>query len=592
MEQGEASTAPSSWVVPLDTPERATPSFKYQPLDTTVDSIRLLVFNCNISSSINYGPEIMHFEMINVEFSTMPKYQALSYTWGSPDITKTIAVNGALVDVRQNLYDALFNLNELPEWGAEVWLWVDAICIDQQNLQERTSQVRLMDFIYTRAQCVIIWLGLPGPEFEQFEPLWETYSMIPPVNTLFNPEALRLFEQWIFGNDYWNRVWIIQEIGLARKLAVFTGYGTIQWENFFHGISHLKGSNDKLLSIETLNKKREDRHGDSNRLETLLEDFWYAKCQEPRDKIYGFLGLAHDCEDGSIEADYSKSLFDVYFDVINFFNRQRPLLADLNGYDRAVKMVRFSQLVQRLLGHDLTPISRINQAQTVPAVRAVGGTILHMGPTFHELYSSSAVYKEWKRSFGKYYSSPADIRRLRQANEAYEEILFHKLGTATTNVRSINPLVFESSGTLSSGVWGSPLSRDAVEKSALDISKENALNMPTGRSREELLDFSASTPTTRLFIGSGLLLGLGPPQAAEGDLLCQFDRTNVVAILRKEGARDIYRLIGSADLSTGHLEKGMPGRQEWIVPTADAESMAIRMDIRTLYKLTSPFQVD
>jgi hypothetical protein len=143
MEQGEASTAPSSWVVPLDTPERATPSFKYQPLDTTVDSIRLLVFNCNISSSINYGPEIMHFEMINVEFSTMPKYQALSYTWGSPDITKTIAVNGALVDVRQNLYDALFNLNELPEWGAEVWLWVDAICIDQQNLQERTSQVRL-----------------------------------------------------------------------------------------------------------------------------------------------------------------------------------------------------------------------------------------------------------------------------------------------------------------------------------------------------------------------------------------------------------------------------------------------------------------
>jgi hypothetical protein len=344
--------------------------------------------------------------------------------------------------------------------------------------------------------------------------------------------------------------------------------------------------------IKTLNEKREDRHGDSNRLETLLEDFWYAKCQEPRDRIYGFLGLAHDCEDGSIEADYSKSLFDVYLDVINFFNRQRPLLADLNGHDRAVKVVRFSQLVQRLLGHDLTPISRMNQAQTVLAVGAVGGTILHMGPTFHELYSSSAVYKEWKRSFGKYYSSPADIQRLRQANEAYEEILFHKFGTATTNVRSINPLVFESSGTLLSGAWGSPLSQDAVEKIALEISKENALNMPTGVSREELLDLSAPTPTARLFIGSGLLLGLGPPQAAEGDLLCQFDRTNVVAILRKEGARDIYRLVGSADLSKGHLEKQMPGWHERIVPTADAKSMAIRMNIRTLYKLTSFFQVD
>jgi hypothetical protein len=117
MEQGEASIALSSWVVPLDTPERATPSFKYQPLDTTVDSIRLLVIKGYFSPPINYGPKIMHFEMINVEFSTMPKYQALSYTWGNPDITETIAVNGALVEVQQNLHDALFNLIELPEWG-------------------------------------------------------------------------------------------------------------------------------------------------------------------------------------------------------------------------------------------------------------------------------------------------------------------------------------------------------------------------------------------------------------------------------------------------------------------------------------------
>jgi hypothetical protein len=302
--------------------------------------------------------------------------------------------------------------------------------------------------------------------------------------------------------------------------------------------------------------------------------------------------LAHDCEDGSIDADYSKSLFDVYLDVISFFNRQRPLLADHNGHNRAANVVRFSQLVQRLLGHDLTPISRMNQAQIVLAVGTVGGTILHVGPTFHELYSSSAVYKEWKRSFGKYYASPADIQRLREANEAYEEILFHSLGTVTANVHSINPLVFESSGTLLRGVWDSRIYRDAVEKIALEVSKENALNMPIGRSREELLDLSASTPTPRLFIGSGLLLGLGPPQAAEGDLLCQFDRTNVVAILRKEEARDIYRLIGGADLSTGHLEKQMPGSHERLVPTADAKSMAIRIDIRTLHKLSSPFQDD
>ena len=543
----------------------------------------------------------MHLEMINVEFSSMPKYQALSYTWGSPETTKTIAVNGALVEVQQNLHDALFNLIELPEWEGEVWLWVDAICIDQQNLQERTSQVRLMDFIYTRAQRVLIWLGLPRPGFEQFKKNWATFPTDILNSAQLNlfedsvfedPGKWNFFEEWLFENDYWNRVWIVQEIGLSRKLAVCTGYGTIQWEDFFPAISRFKAWNNKFLLIETLNEKRAHRHGDSNRLETLLEDFRYAKCQELRDKIYGFLGLAHDCEDGSIEADYSKPLFDVYVDVINFFNRQRPLLTDHNGHNRAAKVVRFSQLVQRLLGHDSTPISRMNQAQIVLAIGTVGGTILHVGPTFHELYSSSAVYKEWKRSFGKYYSSPADIQRLREANEAYEEILFHKLGTVIANVHSINPSVFESSGTLLSGVWDSPLCQDAVEKIALEGSKENALNMPIGRALEELLDLSTSTRTTRLFIGSGLLLGLGPPHAAEGDLLCQFDRTNVVAILRKEEEKDIYRLIGGADLSKGHLEKEMPGWRETIVPTADAKSMAIRMDIRTLHKLSSPFQVD
>lgn len=45
------------------------------------------------------------------------------------------------------------------------------------------------------------------------------------------------------------------------------------------------------------------------KLETLIEDFQYTMCEEPRDKIYGFLGLAHDCQDGSIQADYLKPLF-------------------------------------------------------------------------------------------------------------------------------------------------------------------------------------------------------------------------------------------------------------------------------------------
>jgi hypothetical protein len=73
----------------------------------------------------------------------------------------------------------------------------------------------------------------------------------------------------------------------------------------------------------------------------------------------------------------------------------------------------------------------------------------------------------------------------------------------------------------------------------------------------------------------------------EGDLICQFWETHVVAILRKEPEGDTYRVVGRADLSTGHLERANPVYQKWVNPTAEAKTVLIGMDIRTLSMLTS-----
>jgi hypothetical protein len=84
-------------------------------------------------------------------------YEALSYVWSNPDETLPIRVNGIQFRVTLNLHAALLHLRDR---SLELFLWVDAICINQNNLEERKQQVQLMAKIYSQARHVIIWLGV------------------------------------------------------------------------------------------------------------------------------------------------------------------------------------------------------------------------------------------------------------------------------------------------------------------------------------------------------------------------------------------------------------------------------------------------
>ena len=86
----------------------------------------------------------------------MTKYDALSYVWGSIHNSVTITCDGHDLDITLNLHDAL---QQLREDGLDGFLWVDAVCIDQGNLDERAKQVRMMRQIYNHAEMVYIWLG-------------------------------------------------------------------------------------------------------------------------------------------------------------------------------------------------------------------------------------------------------------------------------------------------------------------------------------------------------------------------------------------------------------------------------------------------
>lgn len=90
-----------------------------------------------------------------------PLYAAISYTWGESVLTHTITVDGSPVSIRENCHSALWQVRELKRWTHQrsAYIWIDSICINQDDLPEKGSQVQLMGRIFKQAYRVfrIAW---------------------------------------------------------------------------------------------------------------------------------------------------------------------------------------------------------------------------------------------------------------------------------------------------------------------------------------------------------------------------------------------------------------------------------------------------
>jgi hypothetical protein len=391
-------------------------------------------------------------------------------------------------------------------------------------------------------------------------------------------------------------------------------------------------TSDQITTIVELNNKRLDRHGSENRLEQLLQDFKYAECEEPRDKIYALLGLAHDCR--SIQADYLKPVFGLYADVMAYFCQTQKLADDnANAFDRSMRITRFSQLIQSFLGSPACPEGFQLTNDIVVATGAVGGIIRLLGPTYDDVCDSSDVRKEWRQAFQNHYFTPSDLQKLREANEAFNHFLFDDEDEIEEGIFSIDPQDLYSRATPDGGFWDgkeenwskkrfdprdllSKFSRDSLDKEAFNILQmlssleAEVKEIKEGHVRRGFWDGSEdnwsrkrrdvhpheqpvlSNPPMalscpRLFLGSNLLLGLAPPEAKEGDVICQFWKTDVSVLLRKEIESGIYRVVGRLYLSTGYLRNIEAVYRDWIEPIQGADTVRIEMDIRTLAKLTA-----
>jgi hypothetical protein len=202
------------------------PSYQYQPF-TTADNIRLV--------SILPAPRHSSIVQCNLTAYSLGQpeggYEALSYTWGDAADRAVLFIGDAQLQVTRNCLDALLHLRR--EDTVRV-VWIGAICINQEDEGERSEQVKIMDRIYREADQVIAYLG---DETEGIRYLFAELELADQVFQVYqkwsrsHPSPLIINElDNLLARPYFTRVWVVQEIQLARRVKIMCGSRTASRE--------------------------------------------------------------------------------------------------------------------------------------------------------------------------------------------------------------------------------------------------------------------------------------------------------------------------------------------------------------------------
>ena len=261
-------------------------------------------------------------------------FEALSYAWGNTRETKTIYVDGVFKSVPRNLEEALRALRDLEETFSGMCYWVDSLCIDQENIEERNEQVKRMKEIYSQARAVIVWLGQEEEMDRVADQMMRELchgagnTPQPPSSFLLNEwPALFAFAQ----KPYWNRCWIIQELAMNHNSTLFLCGGfklTRKMIQMGAGWSlasfELSGNGNEQLGLKLqlspcdmaermghlIDLTPENDIGIN--LNSLLDLVRRADATDERDKIYSILGLLRPAISAGVIPNYTLSLQQVY----------------------------------------------------------------------------------------------------------------------------------------------------------------------------------------------------------------------------------------------------------------------------------------
>ncbi|KAL2068776.1 hypothetical protein VTL71DRAFT_15114 [Oculimacula yallundae] len=341
--------------------------YQYRPLKEGEIRLLKLFMSTHEKSKTN---DTISGEIIYVSITDLPQYEALSYCWGTEDSTESIIIDGdKSLPIKPNLAAGLRQLRQHdPQRSNNYrWFWIDAICINQEDIDERNQQIQLMCDIYTRCNQLIVWLGVADQDAHLVVSFFETMAGFQG-----NEEKLKVWlpEQLasaafiqiyiailkLLSSPWFGRAWIFQEYVLGAKDTAIIQYGEHKISQKAFIVTYANLVNEEYCDLDAWRQKTEvlkALHEDNwNVLQTRLTLRWSVVCSipiiydgirslkedfpllyciemirqatstDPRDKVYAILGMLGRASDNPVlhtdglKIDYKASVEDVYSSVV------------------------------------------------------------------------------------------------------------------------------------------------------------------------------------------------------------------------------------------------------------------------------------
>lgn len=326
------------------------------------NSIRLLRLDANTSAA-----DVGNLEVVALDKA--PPYYALSHSWGTKAQDAAVQIDGQVLAVSPDLVAGIQRLQELAAEDSDLktpvkYIWIDSICINQSNISERSSQVKLLEKVYMKSLRTLVWLG---PESSSCSTAWQLVDQIYDVFRSQNPTAktsddipIKMYSdinhattglpQWnsqewmhlrgLLGLEWFSRIWVVQEVVLSPSDPIILhGKLLYPWHRLGwvaawmrrNGYIRLAQIPEELHNVDTMcNIQRTNSKWPLDALISITQIKFHATDQ--RDKVYALLGLAAECGDvskipDSIQPDYTADVTHMYQKAARFLLEQNRSLA-------------------------------------------------------------------------------------------------------------------------------------------------------------------------------------------------------------------------------------------------------------------------
>ncbi|KAF2022634.1 HET-domain-containing protein [Setomelanomma holmii] len=308
----------------------------YGPSALGCDSIRLLRLMPNEDETAPIHCQLFNYPLHRLDKGTH-LYEALSYVWGDPCNTLPIFVEEHSFPVTVNLHAAL---SRLRDHFLQRIVWVDSICINQADGEEKRGQIQSMAKIYGQANRVIVWLGDAADDSDRAveEIRIAAGKQFGKQSTDFSTdETLQQAIRALLRRPWFRRIWVLQEIAAARHVRVMCGSLEIGGYAFCSGLESLKHFYETLPELRSLIHSvvylmegaifRPDyRTSLSDRvsleicpLGELIEMFHTREATLLHDKVYALLGMSSDNTNAAgLSPDYTVPWSQLFQRLVKF----------------------------------------------------------------------------------------------------------------------------------------------------------------------------------------------------------------------------------------------------------------------------------